>query len=582
LSANNLMGRAMSYFGVDSYSCPRANVSQSLRNASARVICFYLANGGYPAGSYNKAAFQSLSSQGWGFLPTFSGYRPGDPRRGEDPSDRYVTGALTKLNGALGGAQARQATTRMADVGFPRGSVIYLDLETGDPCAGDYLDYVATWMTSVRSFGYEAAIYCPSGAVPSVSKLLPWKNKPLIWLAKPDTASNQLVIDISGSLPVYNIPAGIIAIQFATGAGGEGNEFSQHGTVIGHFDCNMSVVANPSDFSSIDALDLAPLVLQDYVIPGLLPPAPTEPEAVAISRVHQIDQSIVSDPVNVAISELHNLGITGDEESSAANLDAADFALLINDVNSAGNIVYADPTPARIASWIQLKLLLVGVESESLADVTTDIIAHYPSQTAQALNLLPSASKAAVFDRIPEFREQAEVLQFYDGPLASSLVPRAASLAVAGRLTFLGTAAVGLSSGQKMIVGQLTVPDSSGSAHAFKINTGGYGKSYRNKGGPTPPGNYTVSGPFSPDPSGMIRDGVGFKFKLQPSYVHTPGGDLRGLFCIHPDGNLPGTLGCLGIAEASVALKQCRDLIAALTAIGTVELTVNYSPGVLF
>jgi hypothetical protein len=81
----------------------------------------------------------------------------------------------------------------------------------------------------------------------------------------------------------------------------------------------------------------------------------------------------------------------------------------------------------------------------------------------------------------------------------------------------------------------------------------------------------------------MTRSGVGYKFKLLPYQIHVPGGSIRGLFCIHPDGPPPGTLGCLGIAESEAALIQCRDLIKALIASKiSVEVVVDYEPGVLF
>jgi hypothetical protein len=568
------------YFWVDCFACTSTSVARSLRSAGVKIVCFYLANGGFVANTYNKTAFQVFTKQGWGFLPTFSGYRPGEARLNEDPNDRYVCNVATKLDGALGASQGRQAANRMSDVGFASGSLIYLDLETGDRCEGDYLDYVATWMTTVRSLGYEAAIYCPSGAVPSVSKL-PWRKTPIIWLAKPDNASNQIVVDLGSPLPTFQVPTGIVAIQFATGMGGQGNEFRKNGHAIGHFDCTISLVPNPADFSSLDATAVPDIPVQDYMPFETRQFAVNELEADAVSRVAQIARTIDDDPINQTLNELRDDGITGDEDSKIGALDSQEFVRIITDVNSAGENVYANPSPARIAGWIQIKLLLLGVETEALSDITSDIVAHYPSETAQALNLIPLASRTVALGRIPELRMQAEVLERLRVSSAS-VIQYAAPRAVVAQLKFNGTSAVTIVSGYKMAIGELTVPDAAGSLHTFKINTGGYGSSYKFTNGPTPPGTYTVTGPFPPDPKGMTRDGVGFKFKLQPYYVQIPGGDQRGLFCIHPDGAPTGTLGCLGIAEAAPALTQCRDLITALTSSGTVEVVVEYGEGVLF
>ena len=46
----------------------------------------------------------------------------------------------------------------------------------------------------------------------------------------------------------------------------------------------------------------------------------------------------------------------------------------------------------------------------------------------------------------------------------------------------------------------------------------------------------------------MVRDGVGFSVDLNPLF-HTD----RTLLRIHPDGNVSGTLGCIGITDADVA-----------------------------
>ena len=161
-------------------------------------------------------------------------------------------------------------------------------------------------------------------------------------------------------------------------------------------------------------------------------------------------------------------------------------------------------------------------------------------------------------------------------------LPPPPPMAAAGDIVFTGKARAPCSQFD-MIKGELAVPNGSGGKVIFNINCGGYGPSFRRFHGPTPPGSYSVSGPFPPDPRGMKVGLVGFKFMLQPGTVNIPGGDTRGSFCIHPDGPPPGTEGCLGVNEREDKLIQCKEMIAALIkADKDVKVIVTYDPGVLF
>jgi len=67
---------------------------------------------------------------------------------------------------------------------------------------------------------------------------------------------------------------------------------------------------------------------------------------------------------------------------------------------------------------------------------------------------------------------------------------------------------------------------------------------------------YIVSDPENPVPSEYDRmfvsgqQGIGWKWRLWPYPVHRDH-DPISHFLIHPDGNLPGTLGCLGIQNSN-------------------------------
>jgi hypothetical protein len=66
--------------------------------------------------------------------------------------------------------------------------------------------------------------------------------------------------------------------------------------------------------------------------------------------------------------------------------------------------------------------------------------------------------------------------------------------------------------------------------------SGGWGK------GPLPDGRYRCSNLRTRKEHAMVRDGVGFSVVLSDM----PG---RKLLRIHPDGGVPGTLGCIGITS---------------------------------
>lgn len=87
--------------------------------------------------------------------------------------------------------------------------------------------------------------------------------------------------------------------------------------------------------------------------------------------------------------------------------------------------------------------------------------------------------------------------------------------------------------------------------------------------GPMPPGRYFIGTPFEIHPDNKpYRDASGFAWfaTLRPQFTTK----RKGLG-IHPDGNVPGTLGCLGLLQ-----PDTRSAFAALQR-GSV-LTVVYEP----
>jgi hypothetical protein len=91
----------------------------------------------------------------------------------------------------------------------------------------------------------------------------------------------------------------------------------------------------------------------------------------------------------------------------------------------------------------------------------------------------------------------------------------------------------------------------------FNAVSGGYGK------GSLPNGNYLCKNFRARAEKEMVRDGIGFSVDLTPLFK-TSRTDLR----IHPDGGVPGTLGCIGIASNVAA---CRDILNDMLTRGSVR-----------
>lgn len=88
-----------------------------------------------------------LRSQGWGFLPLFSG-----PSSGELRDEPYTLKRVAK------DAQLAIAVARRE--GFPAGTVIFLDIEEGGRLPSTYATYLKHWVTDLAAAGFRAGVYC--------------------------------------------------------------------------------------------------------------------------------------------------------------------------------------------------------------------------------------------------------------------------------------------------------------------------------------------------------------------------------------------------------------------------------------
>jgi hypothetical protein len=94
---------------------------------------------------------------------------------------------------------------------------------------------------------------------------------------------------------------------------------------------------------------------------------------------------------------------------------------------------------------------------------------------------------------------------------------------------------------------------------------------------PMPNGNYMVKNGHHRTEKGYYRDGVGYSFDVIPLFSSLNGKkmertDLR----IHPDGNKPGTLGCIGLDTNKAVLTAFYDDMSSYIAKkGSIALKVN-------
>lgn len=123
--------------------------------------------------------------------------------------------------------------------------------------------------------------------------------------------------------------------------------------------------------------------------------------------------------------------------------------------------------------------------------------------------------------------------------------------------------------------GKLQLLDDHGGIRAtWPVNTGGF----RSKdtrvppGKPTrlPRGTYDVTFPQRRTHPGMVREGFGFSFNLEPKFPTN-----RSLIRIHPDGNNPGTQGCIGVMGTRSELEKMYRLLSELVRKEDLDLIVK-------
>ncbi|MCK9689267.1 glycoside hydrolase domain-containing protein [Scleromatobacter humisilvae] len=230
----------MFFIGIDRDVMPSPAQLDALRSANSSVSwCgYYLA----PAPRHSDTSWMgnraNLRANTWNpvpiFLPT-------------PPATVVHTGGA---GGSSGAAEATLALHLASGDGFPGGTYLYLDLESGDALSSDGEDYVEQWVQTLTNAGYNAGVYCSYLLAPQIAKVVdqlkPTPNVRIWAFRVMTTASHTLQPDLDEI--VARDPAGSHAPQATLWQFEQNAVISAPGTAIDGLDLDVSFsnVQDPS------------------------------------------------------------------------------------------------------------------------------------------------------------------------------------------------------------------------------------------------------------------------------------------------------------------------------------------------
>ncbi len=149
--------------GFDTCAAPASSVMNDWWNSSP-----YSAVGIYIGGPTRVCAQDNLSADwvsaqaaaGWHMMPVYAGLQ--------------AAGISSSSGRSQGHDSADDAVADAKALGFPAGSVVYLDMEnyTSSVYSGRVIDYVAGWSAEMRALGYRAGVYAGgSSGVPDLASV---------------------------------------------------------------------------------------------------------------------------------------------------------------------------------------------------------------------------------------------------------------------------------------------------------------------------------------------------------------------------------------------------------------------------
>lgn len=156
------------YLGFDVSTYPGDPLMQAwFVNAPLWYVGFYLAPAPNHANTSWMAKRSFLSGIGWGFMPIYVG--------------RQVGGS--GLTNAQGQTDASNAASLASSAGFPSGTTLFLDVETGGTLPSGMISYIQGWVDKIDSGSlFWAGVYCSYGSAAQIKAALgTWSVKFWCW-----------------------------------------------------------------------------------------------------------------------------------------------------------------------------------------------------------------------------------------------------------------------------------------------------------------------------------------------------------------------------------------------------------------
>jgi hypothetical protein len=179
--------------GFDTCGAPSVPTMRAWRGAYAAVgVYIGGADVGCQRGSLSTSWVQTVTSMGWGLLPTYVGLQA--------PCWGGQGGLIDPANAvAEGTAAAADAISDAKSYGLAAGSPIYYDMEAyngGGSCRGAVLSFLSAWDSQVAAAGYLTGVYSSqaSGIVDmqaaAASKTSGFTPPDAVWIALWDNVSS--------------------------------------------------------------------------------------------------------------------------------------------------------------------------------------------------------------------------------------------------------------------------------------------------------------------------------------------------------------------------------------------------------
>ena len=161
----------LGYAGLDRSGYPGDAAMTALwNNTNLRWCGFYLTpapNQGANLGWMTKRDF--LVSLGWGLAPIYVG----------EQQIKVCNTCSANPSTAKGATDASDAINLATTAGFPPGSVIYLDIETGDEVNAPMRDYYQSWVAGIIAGGFLPGVYCSHVIA---RQLKGFDSRPVFWV----------------------------------------------------------------------------------------------------------------------------------------------------------------------------------------------------------------------------------------------------------------------------------------------------------------------------------------------------------------------------------------------------------------